>query len=382
MLIARFAVGFALGAIALAVGAQETFDIATFESPPGWQREAQPGLLLLRSPAGDGQIVLHASFASTASPADNFSAEWARLVVAPLGSVPEPQVTTERSPDGWTAVVGAANVVRQGVSVAVLQVTSTGFGRAISVAAHLTSAARGAEVTRFFERIDFRTDATPNAPASSSVGAAGARAGTAARAPASVVPIPSAGFAGDRPTGLFLRTSVGNIGASRVELDARLFLPGERIARVFPFGGGDSFDTSRCSPDTCGTYELVAGTFNVRWDGGQVERLNYERTTDGLRLDGAMFRPARSLGAAALVGEWSGAQGSGGSFVNVYRFERDGRFSFGSGTTRLGGGYRVEGLTLILRFDDGDERRRTLVAAGSSEPVGLIGVDNDVYARR
>jgi hypothetical protein len=40
-------------------------------------------------------------------------------------------------------------------------------------------------------------------------------------------------------------------------------------------------------------------------------------------------------------------------------------------------------LTLILRFDDGDERRRTLVAAGSSgESVGLIGVDNDVYARR
>ncbi len=384
MLIARLGASVALGATALAVAGQETFDIATFESPPGWQRETQPELLLLRSPAGDGQIVLLPSFASTASPADNFAAEWAKLVTASLGAVPEPQITTERSPDGWTAVIGATNVTRQGATFALIQVTATGSGRAISVVAQLTSEARANEVMQFFERLEFRAGASSSAtgapPPPSS--ATTVRPTGPVAAPPSAVRIAPAGFAGDRPTGLFYRVVVATVGGAAVELETRLFLEGKRIARVFPFGGGDVFDPARCSPDTCGTYELEARTFSVRWDGGRIDRWAYERTAEGLRLDGTPFRPARALTVAALVGEWSGGQSGGSAVANLYRFEPGGRFWFGSGTTGFGGRYRVEGLTLTLRFDDGDERRRTLFAAGTSEPTGLIGVDGDVYARR
>jgi hypothetical protein len=384
MMIARLGASFGLVAIALASNAQETFDIATFELPPGWQRETQPGLLLLRSPAGDGQIVLLPSFASAASPADNFTAEWARLVTASLGAVPEPQLTTERSPDGWTAVIGATNVTRQGATSALLQVTATGFGRAMSVLAQLTSDARAGEVTQFFERFEFRAgsssaaaDVAPQRP-----GATTALPTNPVAAPPSAVRIAPAGFAGDRPTGLFYRVVVATVGGRTVELETRLFLDGNRIARVFPFGGAETFASARCSPDTCGTYELEARTLRVRWDGGRIDRWAYERTAEGLRLDGTPFRPARALTAAALVGEWSGGQSAGSAIANLYRFEPGGRFWFGSGTTGLRGRYRVEGLTLTLSFDDGDLRSRTLFAAGTSEPTGLIGVDGDVYARR
>ena len=384
MLIARLGASIALGAVVLAADAQETFDIATFELPPGWQREAQPGLLLLRSPAGDGQIVLLPSFASAASPADNFTAEWARLVTASLGAVPEPQLTTERSPDGWTAVIGATNVTRQGATSALLQVTATGSGRAMSVLAQLTSDARAGEVTQFFERLEFRAGSPSGAAdaASPRPGATTALPTNPVAALPSAVRIGPAGFVGDRPTGLFHRVVVATVGGRTVELETRLFFEGNRIARVFPFGGAETFDAARCSPDTCGTYELQARTLTVRWDGGRSDRWAYERTAEGLRLDGAPFQPARALTAAALVGEWSGGQSAGSAAGNIYRFEPGGRFWFGSGTTGFGGRYRVEGLTLALRFDDGDERRRTLFAAGTSEPVGLIGVDGDVYVRR
>jgi hypothetical protein len=38
-------------------------------------------------------------------------------------------------------------------------------------------------------------------------------------------------------------------------------------------------------------------------------------------------------------------------------------------------------VALILNFADGSESRRTLFAAGTTEPIGLIAVDGSVYAR-
>jgi len=151
---------------------------------------------------------------------------------------------------------------------------------------------------------------------------------------------------------------------------------------VFPFGGGDTFDASRCSPDTCGTYELAPGTLAVRWDGGRTDRWPFAIAADAMTLDGQTFRPARAVAATALVGQWSSGQSAGGVGSNVYEFQSDGTFAFGSGATRLGGRYRVQGLTLTLEFTDGDRRVRTLFAAGAAAPLALIGVDNEVYARR
>lgn len=47
-----------------------------------------------------------------------------------------------------------------------------------------------------------------------------------------------------------------------------------------------------------------------------------------------------------------------------------------------GGRYSVRGLTLSLAFADGSQKRRTLFAAGTSEPIGLIAVDGDVFRRQ
>jgi hypothetical protein len=182
--------------------------------------------------------------------------------------------------------------------------------------------------------------------------------------------------------GLFYRLTVGALSGRRLELETRLFLAGNRITRTFPFGGGDTFDAARCNPGTCGTYELANETLVVRWDDGRTDRWSFQRTAEGISLDGTTFRPARPISEATLAGEWSGAQDVGNSFANVYRFNREGAFSFGTGETRVAGRYRVQGMTLVLNFADGTESRRTLFATGASDPVGLISVDGDVYSRR
>ncbi len=190
-----------------------------------------------------------------------------------------------------------------------------------------------------------------------------------------LIPIAAAGFDRGRPAGLFYRLKM-NLTSGTLEVRTLLFLAGSRITRTFPFGGGEVFDQSRCNPDMCGSYEHDADQITVRWDNGQVERWPYKRTDEGFEVDGDNFKLARPLTEAALIGTWASAAG------NVYKFDPDGTFSFGTGQGGVGGRYRVKGMTLALDFADGTQQRRTLFAAGSGEPIGLIGVEGDVYRRR
>lgn len=103
----------------------------------------------------------------------------------------------------------------------------------------------------------------------------------------------------------------------------------------------------------------------------------FEGTPDSIQLNNTTFRPAGPMTATALVGKWSAAGG------NVYSFDANGRFNFGTGSALgLGGTYRIQGLTLTLTFDDGDMRHRTLFGASAGEPIGMISVDREAYARK
>ncbi len=372
-----------------AAAAKETFDIATFTAPPGWERVALPQLLSFRTASGQkgaAQIYLFPSLASAGSPQANFDAEWARLVTAALGPVPTPKLNTEQTPDGWTAVSGASSVVHQGANVGVLLVTASRFDRMMSVVVHLVGQEHVAEIDQFFRQLEFRVRATEKPPAA----AAGdlpkptPEPGAAPRTSTSRhIPIPTAGVDTNRLVGLFYRMEVSMQGGARLEAKTRFFLPGNRITRTFPHGGGDKFDASRCLPDTCGSYQMEAGAMTVRWDNGQVDRWPYAATPEGINLDGKLFRPARPMTDASLIGEWAGAGDSGNPFSNIYKFERGGVFTFGT-TQKPGapGRYRIQGLTLVLTFADGSESRRTLFVAGKGEPVALISVEGEAYKRR
>ena len=189
--------------------------------------------------------------------------------------------------------------------------------------------------------------------------------------------IESGRFAANQITGLFCAVEVNVTGSRRVDTRTWLFLPGNRISSVYPFGG--VFDPARCSGDTCGTYTIGSGQISVRWDGGRVDQLPLELAgEDSIRLNGKLFRPARVVTSESLVGRWGDASS------NIYTFDANGRFNFGTGSSLgLGGAYRVQGFTLILSFSDGDVRRRALFGTSATgEPLGMISVDREVFARK
>jgi hypothetical protein len=79
-------------AVAPAASPQATaFDIATFTPPAGWQRSDQNGIVQLHSQHTINgrttycQIFLFPSHPGTADAAQNFAAEWGRLIAQPFG---------------------------------------------------------------------------------------------------------------------------------------------------------------------------------------------------------------------------------------------------------------------------------------------------------
>jgi hypothetical protein len=167
-----------------------------------------------------------------------------------------------------------------------------------------------------------------------------------------------------------------NFSSGTAEVRTLLFLPGNRVVRTFPYGGGESFDPSRCNPDMCGRYELAGDRMTLRWDDGRTDQWSYAVSDGAVDLDGDRYRPARPVSAEELVGSWADTPG------NVYAFARDGTFSFGAGGSALLGRYALAGRTLSLTFQDGTTRTRTVFAAGSGEPVGMLAIDGDAFRRR
>jgi len=194
------------------------------------------------------------------------------------------------------------------------------------------------------------------------------------------IPLAPGTFDQDRPVGLFYRLKVDFTSGGRLEVRTLLFVAGVRIVRSFPFGG--AFDPSRCNPDMCGSYRHDGDGITVGWDDGGEDRWRYARTSEGIEVDGDSYKPARPLATAELVGKWAGAGNVGNPTENAYTFDSAGAFTFGAAGSGVGGRYSVEGVTLSLTFADGSQTRRTLFAAGSGEPVGIICVEGDAYRRQ
>lgn len=150
----------------------------------------------------------------------------------------------------------------------------------------------------------------------------------------------------------------------------------------------------RAMPKKWTKWRREGGVLQVRDDEGWAAlpfQTTYARLPEGLRLDG-QFRHLSGTGNVAAGGAQSVAA------YTQYRFEPDGRVLRGSGagaTASAGdtsvatagkgpgkaGRYRIDGLTLHIRYDDGTEERRVLIL-DPKPPVKALWLDGVGYVRR
>src|SRR5258705_7471955 len=146
----------------------ETFDIATFTPPTGWQRIDSMGIVaFLNSKTTNGltsfcQLFLYPSRATNSSPSKNFEMEWNNLVVKPTGAKGKPQTETEKTPDGWTAVTGHTNITLKGTTYTCMLVSASGFGKVISVLVNIAGQDYVSDVQNFLDKLELNAKAMNN----------------------------------------------------------------------------------------------------------------------------------------------------------------------------------------------------------------------------
>ena len=157
--------------ITMSLAAQtDSFDIATFKSPKGWQRTDSNGVLLFHDYRTKNnlisfcQIFIYPSKASTNTAEKNFSEEWNMRVVQPTRTNAKPVTSSEKTPDGWTAVTGMANISQQGITYTCMLVAVTGFGREMSIVINMAGQDHVAEMQAFMSSFELDSKASAASP--------------------------------------------------------------------------------------------------------------------------------------------------------------------------------------------------------------------------
>ncbi|WP_341887571.1 hypothetical protein [Variovorax sp. YR752] len=200
--------------------------------------------------------------------------------------------------------------------------------------------------------------------------------------------IDSFGF-DSRPTmgiGGFITTEIYPVVLFR---DGRLLTDAEGLM----FAGGPAAHQA-AHPKDWTRWRRQGGELQIAGEKGW-EKLPFQSTfrqlPAGMRLDGLYRRLGGTgniaVGGTATVAAW-----------NEYRFTPDGRVTRGGGAgarTEAGGGsvvtrsqaagqqgsYRIEGVMLTIRYDDGSEEVR-LIVTHPKDPRGAIWLDGQGYAQR
>lgn len=146
--------------------AKETFDIATFQTPKGWNKQAgQDSLRISTENGGDAfcLITIFKSIQGLSDPKENFGAAWETIVKEAVNVASEPEVTGPSPADnGWEAVVGAAPFEKDGIKGIAMLVTASGGGKMVNSLILTNSQNYESEIRAFLASIKLKTpDATP-----------------------------------------------------------------------------------------------------------------------------------------------------------------------------------------------------------------------------
>lgn len=146
----------------------ETFDIATFQPPQRWQRQAGADAVQFSiedKAAGTFCLIsLFRSVPGLGSSKENFDAAWPTIVKEAVNVSTAPQMQPANNKDGWEIVSGAAPFEKDGTRGAAVLVTASGFGKMVNVLVLTNTDAFEKDVSAFLESVSLKKPAAENPP--------------------------------------------------------------------------------------------------------------------------------------------------------------------------------------------------------------------------
>lgn len=133
----------------------ETFDIATYQPPKSWHRQAsQNAIQFSTEDKARGtycQITLLKSLPGTSNSKENFDAAWQTVVKGMVNVSGAPQMQTPANENGWEALSGFAPFENDGNKGIAMLVTISGFSRMVNVVILTNTDAYQQNISDFLE---------------------------------------------------------------------------------------------------------------------------------------------------------------------------------------------------------------------------------------
>ena len=146
----------------------ETFDIATFQPPKGWQKQAGADAVQFSiedKAAGTFCLIsLFKSVPALSSPKENFDAAWTTIVKEAVAVSAAPQMIPADNKGEWLLAGGFAPFEKDGVKGVAVLYTATGYGRMVNALILTNTQAYEGSATAFLESITFKKPAEENRP--------------------------------------------------------------------------------------------------------------------------------------------------------------------------------------------------------------------------
>lgn len=151
----------------------DTFDIATFQPPKGWQKQVGSDAVQFsiedKSAGTFCLISLFRSVPGVGSPKENFDAAWATIAKEAVPVSTAPEMMPADSKGEWLLAGGFAPFEKDGVKAGVVLYTASGYGKMVNALIITNSQAFEPELRAFLESITFKKPAEetrPQTPAS------------------------------------------------------------------------------------------------------------------------------------------------------------------------------------------------------------------------
>jgi len=111
----------------------ETFDIATFQSPHGWQKQSKDGVLIFNTSNKQkntyAMIMVYASGESSGNAKSDFESDWQQFIAVQLGVKNKPQLEPAKNVEGSESITGGAAFENEMGTSAVILNTFSGYGK-------------------------------------------------------------------------------------------------------------------------------------------------------------------------------------------------------------------------------------------------------------
>ena len=133
----------------------ETFDIATFNPPKGWKKQASQDSIRFSTEdkADYCLITLFKSIPGTGNSRENFDITWQKVVKGMVNVSVAPQMQPASNTEDWKAEMGSAPFEKDGEKGVAVLVTISGYGKMVNVLVLTNTQAYEPTITAFLESV-------------------------------------------------------------------------------------------------------------------------------------------------------------------------------------------------------------------------------------